>query len=56
MHPRRRHRGFSINGGRIGRNGLTLALGRLLLLDLRDDLFHFRLVVFQLYLLFPCGG
>lgn len=47
---------LSINGSRIGRNGLTLALDRLLLLDLRDDPFHFRFVVFQLYLPFSCGG
>lgn len=53
---RLQHWPLSIDGGRIGRNGLTLALDRLLLFDLRDDPFHFRLVVFQLYLLFSCGG
>jgi hypothetical protein len=45
----------SINGVRVGRNGLTVSLGRLFV-DLRDDRLHFGFVVLQLYLLLPCGG
>lgn len=49
---RLRHWPLSLN---VGRNGLALALGRLLI-DLRDDRLHFGLVVLQLYFLLLCGG
>jgi len=53
---RLQHWPLSLNGGRVIRNGLTPALGHLLLIDLRDDRLHLGLVVLQLNLLLPCGG
>lgn len=50
------HRPLSINGGcRISRDRPTFVQARRLLVDLRYDRLHFRLVP-QLQLLLPCGG